>query len=103
MSAGVVSTPRQFININSCRSAKNSSLNSDEDIRLSESDCEESEKKSDEIDNVPVHSDIYAVRDSLKRILHNSNAPGRFATRNVLRQSSRPTNFAKHNANVCFL
>ncbi|GFS83163.1 hypothetical protein TNCV_1287491 [Trichonephila clavipes] len=38
-------------------------LNSDEDIRLNESDCNESEESGDEVDNAPVNSDIYVIRD----------------------------------------
>ncbi|GFS52395.1 hypothetical protein TNCV_4850991 [Trichonephila clavipes] len=36
-----------------------SNLDSDEDIKLSESDCEESEESADIIDNIPVNPDIY--------------------------------------------
>ncbi|GFW89901.1 hypothetical protein TNCV_2979971 [Trichonephila clavipes] len=36
-----------------------SNLDSEEDIRLSESDCEESEESADIIDNIPVNPDIY--------------------------------------------
>ncbi|GFV67036.1 uncharacterized protein TNCV_357211 [Trichonephila clavipes] len=35
-----------------------SNLDSDEDIRLSESDCEESGESADEIENIPVNRDI---------------------------------------------
>ncbi|GFV87019.1 uncharacterized protein TNCV_5112371 [Trichonephila clavipes] len=38
-------------------------LDSDEDIRLSESDCEESEESADEIDDIPVNPDIYVIRN----------------------------------------
>ncbi|GFW45465.1 uncharacterized protein TNCV_3244051 [Trichonephila clavipes] len=41
-----------------------SNLDSDEEIRLSESDCEESEESADEIDNIPIYPDIYGVRDN---------------------------------------
>ncbi|GFT09315.1 hypothetical protein TNCV_5062001 [Trichonephila clavipes] len=61
-------------------------LNSDEDIikrKLSKNDCKESEGSADEIDNLPVNPDIYVARN-VTRILHNSNVPGRFASRNVL-------------------
>ncbi|GFV30353.1 uncharacterized protein TNCV_98281 [Trichonephila clavipes] len=71
-----------------------------EDILLSESDCKESEKSANEIDNIPVKPDIYVAKDDTEWITHNSNVPGRFATRSVLRQSSGPTSFAKHNVNV---
>ncbi|GFV73341.1 transposable element Tcb1 transposase [Trichonephila clavipes] len=37
--------------------------------------------------------------DGTEWIQHNSNLTDRFATRNVLRQSSRPTTFAKRNVN----
>ncbi|GFT97856.1 uncharacterized protein TNCV_2167661 [Trichonephila clavipes] len=73
---------------------------SDEDIRLNESDCEESTESVEEIDNIPVNPDIHVARDGTECIPHNSNVPGNFATRNVLRQSSGPTNFAKHNVNA---
>ncbi|GFW37501.1 uncharacterized protein TNCV_861081 [Trichonephila clavipes] len=80
-----------------------SNLDSDEDIRLSESDYEESEESADIIDNIPVNPDTYIARDGTEWTPHNSNAPGRFAARNILRQSSGPPNFAKHNVNVSFL
>ncbi|GFV63602.1 uncharacterized protein TNCV_625971 [Trichonephila clavipes] len=60
-----------------------SNLDSDEDMRLSESDCEESKENADVIDNIPVNLDIYVTRDGTEWIPHNSNVPGRFATRNV--------------------
>ncbi|GFX92124.1 uncharacterized protein TNCV_1740441 [Trichonephila clavipes] len=78
-------------------------LDSDEDIRLSESDCKESEQSADVIDNIPENPDKYVARDCIEWIPHNGNVPGRFATRNVLRQSSGPTRFRKHNINVSFL
>ncbi|GFS82886.1 uncharacterized protein TNCV_289111 [Trichonephila clavipes] len=78
-------------------------LNSDEDIRLNESDCEESEESADEIHNIPVNPDIYVTRDDIEWIPHNSNVPGRFVTQNVLQQSSGRTSFTKHNSNVRFL
>ncbi|GFW69941.1 hypothetical protein TNCV_1403941 [Trichonephila clavipes] len=34
---------------------------SDEDLRLAASDCEESEESADEIDNIPVNSDIISL------------------------------------------
>ncbi|PRD21702.1 UNVERIFIED_CONTAM: hypothetical protein NCL1_51054 [Trichonephila clavipes] len=74
--------------------------NSDEDIRLNESNCEESEESADVIDIIPINPDIYASRDGTEWIPHNSNVPGRFVTRNVLRQRSVQTSFAKHNVNV---
>ncbi|GFU68316.1 hypothetical protein TNCV_834431 [Trichonephila clavipes] len=72
-----------------------SNLDSDEKIKLSESDCEESEEKEDIIVNIPVKPDIYIVRNVKEWAPQNSYFPGRFATRNVLRQSSGPTSFAK--------
>ncbi|GFY06186.1 hypothetical protein TNCV_3108651 [Trichonephila clavipes] len=82
-----------------------SNLDSDEDIRFSENDCEESEESVDIIDNILVTSDIYIymARVDTERISHDSTAPGKFAIRNVLQQSSDPTSFAKHNVNVSFL
>ncbi|GFU35642.1 uncharacterized protein TNCV_2099381 [Trichonephila clavipes] len=77
--------------------------NSDEDLRLSESDCEEFEESADIINNIPVNFDIYIARDSTEQIPHDSNAHDRFASRNVLRQSSSPTSFTKHSVNVSFL
>ncbi|GFW85881.1 uncharacterized protein TNCV_1623251 [Trichonephila clavipes] len=78
-------------------------LDSDEDIILSESDCEETEEKTDIIDAIPVNSEIYIAKVSIEWIPYNSNVPERFATRNVLRQSSGTTSFAKHNININFL
>ncbi|GFX87409.1 uncharacterized protein TNCV_3369781 [Trichonephila clavipes] len=66
----------------------------DEDIRLNESDCEESKEKNI-IDYIPVNPDRYIATDGTEGIPHNSNVPGRFATRNVLQQSSGPTSFEK--------
>ncbi|GFV30281.1 hypothetical protein TNCV_97561 [Trichonephila clavipes] len=61
---------------------------SDKGIRLSEIDPEESEgRKSDVIDNIPVNPDIYLARDDTEWIPPNINVPGRFATRNLLRQN----------------
>ncbi|GFV69754.1 uncharacterized protein TNCV_1349071 [Trichonephila clavipes] len=57
---------------------------SEEDISLSESDCEESEEKRDIIDYILINPDIYITRDGPEWISHNSNVPGRFVTRNVL-------------------
>ncbi|GFT89773.1 uncharacterized protein TNCV_1665441 [Trichonephila clavipes] len=37
-------------------------LDSDEDKRLSETDCEESEESATEIDNIPVNPDVYVTR-----------------------------------------
>ncbi|GFT28574.1 uncharacterized protein TNCV_429681 [Trichonephila clavipes] len=71
---------------------------SDEDIRLSETDYEESEEKTDIIDYIPVNPVTYIARDSTEWIPNNSNVPGRFAIRNVLRQSSGPTSFVKLTA-----
>ncbi|GFX17951.1 uncharacterized protein TNCV_2293991 [Trichonephila clavipes] len=58
-----------------------SNLDFDEDIRLSEDDCKESEKSADVIDNIPVNPDIYVARDVTLWIPHNWNVPGRFATK----------------------
>ncbi|GFU79954.1 uncharacterized protein TNCV_578341 [Trichonephila clavipes] len=80
-----------------------SNLDFNEDIRLSESDCEKSKESADEIDNIPANPDIYVARDGPECIPHNGSVHGRFVTRNVLRQSSGPTSFAKHNDNVTFL
>ncbi|GFW97639.1 uncharacterized protein TNCV_685091 [Trichonephila clavipes] len=41
-------------------------LDSDEDKRLSESDCKETEERADVIDNIPVNPDIYVTRDGTK-------------------------------------
>ncbi|GFX22865.1 uncharacterized protein TNCV_2606071 [Trichonephila clavipes] len=49
-----------------------SNLDSDEDIRLSECDCEESKEIADKIDNIPVNPDIHVVWDNTKRIRNNS-------------------------------
>ncbi|GFU36250.1 hypothetical protein TNCV_558961 [Trichonephila clavipes] len=46
-------------------------LDSDEDIRLSKSDCGEFEKSAEEIDNISVNPEIYVARDGTKWILHN--------------------------------
>ncbi|GFT98878.1 uncharacterized protein TNCV_3792841 [Trichonephila clavipes] len=78
-----------------------SNLDSEEDVRLSESDCEESEESADVIDNIPVNPDMYVARDSRDWILHN-NVSGRFETQNFLQQSSVPTSFMKHNV-ISFL
>ncbi|GFW32462.1 uncharacterized protein TNCV_676211 [Trichonephila clavipes] len=75
----------------------NLTKDSDEDIRLNESDCEESEESADITDNSPANPDIYVARDVTEWIPHNSNVPGRFATPNALQQSSGSTIFAKHN------
>ncbi|GFS95505.1 hypothetical protein TNCV_814551 [Trichonephila clavipes] len=57
-----------------------SGRDSDEDIKLSESDCDESEEKTDVINYVPVNPDIYIARFGTEWIPHNSNVPGRSAT-----------------------
>ncbi|GFV58593.1 hypothetical protein TNCV_646671 [Trichonephila clavipes] len=75
-------------------------LDSDENIRLRESYCEVSEESADVTDNIPVNLDIYVARDGTGWILYNCNVFGRFVTPNVLRQSSGPTSFGKHNGNV---
>ncbi|GFW00550.1 hypothetical protein TNCV_693891 [Trichonephila clavipes] len=56
---------------------------SDED-RLNENDCEETEESANAVDNIPVNHDIYVIRDETDWMLHNSNVPGKLATRNVL-------------------
>ncbi|GFX60778.1 hypothetical protein TNCV_4977541 [Trichonephila clavipes] len=43
--------------------SRNKILDSDDDICLFESDCEESEEGADEIDNIPVNPDTYGARD----------------------------------------
>ncbi|GFX18765.1 uncharacterized protein TNCV_3019231 [Trichonephila clavipes] len=68
-------------------------------VRLNESYCEESEESADEIGNIPVNPDVYVARNGIEWVPQNSNVPGRFVTLNVLRQSSGPTSFAKHNVN----
>ncbi|GFY14278.1 uncharacterized protein TNCV_3614661 [Trichonephila clavipes] len=60
-----------------------SNLDSDEVIRLSESDCEESKESADIIDNIPINPVIYVAREGSEWIPHNSNVPGRFVTRNA--------------------
>ncbi|GFT34336.1 hypothetical protein TNCV_3676761 [Trichonephila clavipes] len=77
------------------RSGTVSVENFNEDTKLSKSDCEESEENADEIDNIPVNFDVYVIRDGPKKIPQNSDVPGRFAARNVLRQSSGVTSFPK--------
>ncbi|GFX22895.1 hypothetical protein TNCV_2606371 [Trichonephila clavipes] len=62
-----------------------SNLDSDDDIKLSERDYEESEECADIFDNIPVNPDIYNTRDGAGLILHDINVSGRIATRNVLR------------------
>ncbi|GFY13482.1 hypothetical protein TNCV_1803531 [Trichonephila clavipes] len=49
-----------------------SNLDSDEDIRLTECDCEEYKEIADTIDNIPVNPDIHVVWDNTKRIRNNS-------------------------------
>ncbi|GFS65805.1 uncharacterized protein TNCV_3854111 [Trichonephila clavipes] len=70
---------------------------------LNESDCKKSEESSDVIDNIPVNSGVYVASDDTIWVPHNSNVPGRFATRSVLRQCSGQISFGKHNVNVSFL
>ncbi|GFV38333.1 hypothetical protein TNCV_3951961 [Trichonephila clavipes] len=43
-----------------------SNLDSDEDIRMSESDCEEYEESANIIDNIPENHDIYIPKDFKK-------------------------------------
>ncbi|GFV30198.1 hypothetical protein TNCV_96751 [Trichonephila clavipes] len=40
-----------------------SNLDSDKDIRLSESDCVESGESADKLDNIPVNPESYVARD----------------------------------------
>ncbi|GFX60190.1 uncharacterized protein TNCV_4533501 [Trichonephila clavipes] len=58
-----------------------SNLNSDEDMRLSESDCQEYQESIEVIGTIPVKPDICIARDGLEWIPPNSNLPGRFSTR----------------------
>ncbi|GFT25382.1 hypothetical protein TNCV_182131 [Trichonephila clavipes] len=58
----------------------NVTQDSDEDIRLSESDRKESEESADDIDNIPVNPDFHVVRDGTERTPPISNVPGRFET-----------------------
>ncbi|GFU79963.1 hypothetical protein TNCV_578431 [Trichonephila clavipes] len=44
-----------------------------------------------------INPDIFVARDGTDWIPHNSNVPGKFATQNVLRQSSGLTSVANHN------
>ncbi|GFV57732.1 uncharacterized protein TNCV_4463301 [Trichonephila clavipes] len=76
---------------------------SDEDISLSDGDCEESEESADEINNNTANPDIYDARDGTEWIPHNNKVPGRFTKQDVLRQISGPSSFAKHNINISFL
>ncbi|GFW48794.1 uncharacterized protein TNCV_4243741 [Trichonephila clavipes] len=66
-----------------------SNLDSDEDIRSNESDCEESEESVDVIDSIPVNLDKYISRDKTEWIPHNSKLPGRFFDKAVIQQASR--------------
>ncbi|GFV75239.1 uncharacterized protein TNCV_295541 [Trichonephila clavipes] len=75
--------------------------NCDEDIRLHK--CDQSEERANVSDDIPVNPDMHVFRDGTEWIRHNSNVPGKFATRNVLPQSSGPAGFGKHNVNVSFL
>ncbi|GFW84909.1 hypothetical protein TNCV_681971 [Trichonephila clavipes] len=50
-------------------------VDSDEDIRLNETYCEESEESADVIDNIPVNLDIYVASYGIEWIPHNSNVP----------------------------
>ncbi|GFX12544.1 hypothetical protein TNCV_3156651 [Trichonephila clavipes] len=69
---------------------------------LSESVYEESDEKTDVINYIPVNPYRYVVRDGTEWILHNSNVPGRFATRNVSGQNSGLPSFKKSNVNISF-
>ncbi|GFT75433.1 hypothetical protein TNCV_3394231 [Trichonephila clavipes] len=61
-----------------------SNLDSDDDIRLSECYSEGSEESADVNDNILIRYGIYVARDGTEWIMHNSNFPDRFTTRNVL-------------------
>ncbi|GFX33616.1 transposable element Tc3 transposase [Trichonephila clavipes] len=52
-----------------------SNSDSDEDIRLSKSDCEESEESVDEIDEIPVNPNLYVARGGIEWVLHISKVP----------------------------
>ncbi|GFX81174.1 hypothetical protein TNCV_1911661 [Trichonephila clavipes] len=65
-----------------------SNFDSDEDISLRESDYEKSDESADRFDNIPINQCLSGAGDDTECILHNCRVPGRFATRNVLRQSS---------------
>ncbi|GFS59397.1 hypothetical protein TNCV_3725441 [Trichonephila clavipes] len=69
-------------------------LDSDEDISLSENDCEET-AETDEINTIPVTPEIYVAKDGTESIPHSSNVPGRFVTRNILLQIIGSTSFTK--------
>ncbi|GFV56213.1 hypothetical protein TNCV_3266201 [Trichonephila clavipes] len=74
-----------------------SNFDSDEDIRLTESDIKDYEE-SDVIDNISV-----IPKGGTEWIPHNGNFRDRFATRNVLGQSSGLKGFTKHNVYGSFL
>ncbi|GFW20978.1 hypothetical protein TNCV_1714851 [Trichonephila clavipes] len=73
---------------------------SDENIRFKESHWEEPDESANVTDNVPVNTDIHVTRSGTEWILHISNVSGKFAIRNVLRESSGPTSFTKHYVNT---
>ncbi|GFV97320.1 uncharacterized protein TNCV_2038301 [Trichonephila clavipes] len=50
-----------------------SNLASDQHIKLSKSDSEESVERADEIDNIQVNPDIYIARDDTEWIPNNNN------------------------------
>ncbi|GFX76175.1 uncharacterized protein TNCV_2144791 [Trichonephila clavipes] len=79
-----------------------SNLDSNEDIRLSGSDCEESEESADVIDNIPVNPDIYVARDIIEWIPRNSNVPGRFVTRNEFCDNAVVQQASQNNVNISF-
>ncbi|GFX00438.1 hypothetical protein TNCV_2090881 [Trichonephila clavipes] len=58
-----------------------SNLDSNDDIRLNESDYKES---ADMIDKIPVNPPTYVARDSTEWTPHNGNVLGRFTNQNVL-------------------
>ncbi|GFX20491.1 hypothetical protein TNCV_3488481 [Trichonephila clavipes] len=79
LSVDTLEYPLSFLRIN----LSFANLDSDEDIRLRKSDCEESEKSAEITDNIPVNPDIYITRDGTEWIPHSSIVSGRFMTRNV--------------------
>ncbi|GFY32324.1 hypothetical protein TNCV_3558321 [Trichonephila clavipes] len=74
-------------------------LDSDEEIRVK---MTAKNLKSDVIENILENPDIYVAMNGTEWVPYKSNEPGRFATRNVLRQSSGQASFTKHNVNVNF-
>ncbi|GFV58887.1 hypothetical protein TNCV_1825951 [Trichonephila clavipes] len=75
-----------------------SNLDSDEGIRLSESDFEKLEERADVIDNSPVILDIFVARDGTEWPYHIIVM---FLA--GLRQSSGPKSFPKRKVSISFL